>query len=352
MQEAQASCNGGGSGLPDILPTSPHVNFPRRPSFSLQLYDRFVQDNSDMASAPHNLMVMDIDIPDSTPGVPPSADDAILASVPLSSRPSINAPRDVKDASKTKNPGKREPIDDPRLINHAKKPASADLTPSDRPSFPGQRSTQPSSSSSSLPPAPPPSAIVHRYNSKDLPPFVVQVQSTQESGLSHPLHISRIVSQIFPREILETKKIGRNKILVQTNTYEAANRLASNSSLASHNLSAFIPSYKVLRAGIVRDVPQDFPVDHLNESISSPIKILEIHRLNRRLKVDNEVRYVASRTICLKFAGQSLPRYIYLFNCRYPVLPFIPKTRICFLLFQGWTFEQVLQKSSALLVLW
>jgi len=142
-----------------------------------------------------------------------------------------------------------------------------------------------------------------------------------------------VVSQIFPRDILEIKKAGRKKVLVQTNTYEAANRLVSNNSLTSHNLRAFIPSYKVLRTGIIRDVPQDLTIELFRESISSPIKILELHRLNRRMKIDSEIRYVPSRTVCLKFAGQA-PRFIYFFNCRYSVYPFIPKTRICFSYFR------------------
>jgi len=52
------------------------------------------------------------------------------------------------------------------------------------------------------------------------------------------------------------------------------------------------------------------------------------------MKIDNETRYVPSRTICLKFAGQALPRFIYLFNCRYSIYPFIPKTKICFSCFR------------------
>jgi len=68
------SCDSGGSGPSDTLPTSPHVSFPRRPSFSLLLYDRFEQENSEMISDNHNSMDIDIDTPDATPGVPPSAD--------------------------------------------------------------------------------------------------------------------------------------------------------------------------------------------------------------------------------------------------------------------------------------
>jgi len=47
-----------------------------------------------------------------------------------------------------------------------------------------------------------------------------------------------------------------------------------NKSLSSYNLKVFILSYRVLRCGIVRDVPQDIPADILKESIASPIKIL------------------------------------------------------------------------------
>jgi len=155
-----------------------------------------------------------------------------------------------------------------------------------------------------------------------------------ESSIIHPLHISKTISQILPRDILEIKKVGRGKVQVFLKSFDAANKLASNSSLASHNLKAFVPSYRILRAGIIRDIPQDFSPDILKEVISSPLKIIEIHRLNRRIKVGNEFQYVPSRTICIKFAGQSLPPYIYFYNCRYPVYPYVPKARICYACFR------------------
>jgi len=48
--------------------------------------------------------------------------------------------------------------------------------------------------------------------------------------------------------------------------------------------------HQILRTGIVRDVPQDISMNLLKESISSPVKILEIHRLNRRVKIKNEFK--------------------------------------------------------------
>jgi len=100
--------------------------------------------------------------------------------------------------------------------------------------------------------------------------------------------------QIFPCEILEIRKLGQGKVLVQLNSYESANRLVNNNSLAASNLKAFISSYRVLHSSIVRDVPQDVSLELLKDSISSPIKILEIHCLNHRLKSDNMCLLVPS----------------------------------------------------------
>jgi len=169
-----------------------------------------------------------------------------------------------------------------------------------------------------------------KYGSKDPPPYTVQVQSLDESSSIHLLHISKIVSQILPRDILEIKKIGRGKVHVFLKSADSANKLASDASLDDHNLKAFVPSHRILRTGIMRDISQDFSIEVLKEMISSSSKILEIHRLNRRVKVGNDYQYVLSRIICVKFAGQSLPSFIYFYNCRYPVLPFVPKARISY----------------------
>jgi len=68
-----------------------------------------------------------------------------------------------------------------------------------------------------------PSLSSLRYTNKDRLPYVIQVQLTLESTSPHPLHISRILSQIFPREILEIRKLGFGKVLVQLSSYETAN---------------------------------------------------------------------------------------------------------------------------------
>jgi len=116
--------------------------------------------------------------------------------------------------------------------------------------------------------------------------------------------------------------------------HDAANKLVASEQLAVHKLRAFIPTFRVLRAEVIRDVPQNVSLEALKELTSSPIKILEFHRLNRRVKLDGEIKYLPSRAVCIKFAGQFLPSHVNIFNCRYSVSPFIPKTRICFSCFR------------------
>jgi len=333
MQGAQASCNGGGSDPPTIPPSLSLPKVIPRPSFSLELYNRFADNN--IPSSPsltplpdESHSPMDLDSEDIATGVPPPADDAITIASSPSTDACITTPSAHETMRVNKASTKRAITTDSPSTSLLKKPSPSSSS--------DKSSTRDSScidSASAVPPPPNTSSSL-RYNNKDKPPFIVQVQSTLESSPPHPFHISRILSQALPREILEIRKLGPGRVLVYLNSYESANRLANNNSLTTSNLKAFIPSYRVLRSGIVRDIPQDVSLEMLKESISSPIRILEIHRLNRRFKNGNEIQYVPSRTICVKFAGQSLPRFIYLHNCRHSVSPFIPKTRICFSCFR------------------
>jgi len=72
-------------------------------------------------------------------------------------------------------------------------------------------------------------------------------------------------------------------------SYEV-NKLVFNNSLSSHNFKAFISTRRILRIDIIRDISQDFSVNQLKDSISSPHKVLEVHRLNRRIKIESEFK--------------------------------------------------------------
>jgi len=103
-------------------------------------------------------------------------------------------------------------------------------------------------------------STIFKYTNKDRPPYIVQVQAMNDadSPVMHPLRISKLLSQIFPRDIVEIRKTGRSRVIAEMRSLDSANRLISNEQLSVYKLKAFIPLHKVLRTGILRDVPQDW----------------------------------------------------------------------------------------------
>lgn len=180
--------------------------------------------------------------------------------------------------------------------------------------------------------------IKTKYFRNDLPPYVVQVQSVDSEDLdnartlSHPLWISQAVTQCVPNDVLSIDKTGRGKVVVHLSSYHAANRLIEDRSLALKKLKALTPSppHRAFRNGIIRGVSQDLDLDNVQSSIVSPVKIAQISRLNRKIRDGDFYRFVPSRSICIKFTGQQLPRFISIFKVRHEVLPFIPQVKVCF----------------------
>jgi len=335
MQEASASCAAGD----DSDPPDPHLSFPlRRPSFSIELYNRFSQDALN-ASLPDNPSVNNNISDDMDFETDADADIDVLAGAPPTrgsdgcsvghniTRNSTTQEGNAKTERKRAN-GDCDSVKE----GSAKKISTRKISSEVASSYDAiSAAITPNASPSTY-------SIVSsiKYNNNDRPPFIIQVQPVDDADVTsfHPLHISRILSQISPRDIVEIRKTGRSRVIAEMRNREAANRLIANDQLLLQKLKAFIPAHRVLRTGIVRDVPQDFSLERLREATTSTIKILEIHRLNRRTKVEGEIKYLPSRTLCVKFAGQFLPHHVSICNCIFPVLPFIPKARICFACFR------------------
>jgi len=122
-------------------------------------------------------------------------------------------------------------------------------------------------------------------------------------GYTYPLLISKLLSKITYADIKEIKKIGRRKILAKMFSASAANKLINNPILEKENLKAFIPAYRTLRIGIIKDMPQHIDNDGIQEYLDSPCKVIEVRRLNRKVRINGEIKFLPSRTVCIKFAG-------------------------------------------------
>jgi len=212
MQEASASRRGLRNLEPDPDPNFPNLSSQSsttyysppppvppisRPSIALELYERFAQTS---ASINTNETEDDVAMTDMT------SDDPSF--VQYQSPVTKTFPNDDTSGLKVRKRNNQSLIENTSSNKKTSTRVSTNtdndpVLPIDRPI---DNSSQPDKTAPNL-------TSVFRYCRRDKPPFIVQVQPIQESDSTnlHPLHISRIISQIFPRGILEIKKMDEIK---------------------------------------------------------------------------------------------------------------------------------------------
>lgn len=177
--------------------------------------------------------------------------------------------------------------------------------------------------------------ITNKYGSNYQGPFDVFVQSnSKESTSLYPITVGRCLSASTKQDIIEIKKLGYSKVLIQMKTREAANKLINNPILKAKALTVYIPTFRTTRQGIIRNVPLDITEEEVKTEIISPFDIAKVRRLNRKnhgssSSDSSTVSYIPSRTVAVSFKGQSLPKYIFLRKVRYEINPFVSSISMC-----------------------
>lgn len=142
--------------------------------------------------------------------------------------------------------------------------------------------------------------------------------------------MARVVARIASDKILEVKSSGRNKVAVHFSDRAAANNVLSNIAIKDNGLSAFIPAFRVLRTGIIKNVPLDVSDEDIIRNFISTYKIGSVKRLNFRTRTEGELITTPSQTISIKFRGQLLPGSVKYLHVNFPVLPYFPRVLMCF----------------------
>ncbi|XP_070169673.1 uncharacterized protein [Polyergus mexicanus] len=165
----------------------------------------------------------------------------------------------------------------------------------------------------------PDTVLNNRYTKSCQGPFEIVITSTGAANTSiHPLTVGRLLSSTLKKDIAEIKKLGFSKISAQFKSREAANNLINNPILNANNLIAYIPSYRVSRQGIIRNVPLVLAESTIKEEIDCSVGINSVRRLNRKV-IDSSTRsvsYAPSKSIAIIFEGQDIPQFLYLYMVR------------------------------------
>lgn len=205
---------------------------------------------------------------------------------------------------------------------------------------------QPASTIKSAPAASPPTPAlpsdqIHRkvYNDSDSAPYIIHVQKDQISpndGTSiHPISFGNFLKNQSYKNIVNgsVKRIGRNRISLAFNNFKEANNFLNDSKLIQFHYKAFIPSFNVVRMGVIKGVPTDWSLDEVKNNINVPVGcgcVLRIRRLNYKAIVDGSPLWKPSQTVVVTFDGQILPKRIFMCFNSLPVDLYVYPTVQCF----------------------
>lgn len=177
------------------------------------------------------------------------------------------------------------------------------------------------------------------YINTDCSPFVVHVQKIQDApndGTSiHPISFGNFLKKQSYKNIINgsVKRIGRNRVSLSFSHLEDANKFLNDKKLTECKYKAFIPSFSVMRMGIVKGVPVEWSLEEVMSNVSVPLgtgKVIKVRRLNYKTMVDGSAVWKPSQTVVLTFDGQVLPKRIFMCYNALPVDLYIFPTIQCF----------------------
>lgn len=115
-----------------------------------------------------------------------------------------------------------------------------------------------------------------KYHHNDSPPYIVHFRHITDTSAEriNSLNVSRVIHKVFKHEILEVKSHGRLVVAASFTKVDAANAIINHSVLKENNLTASIPAFRIMRTGLIKNVPDDISDDEIIESFESPCKII------------------------------------------------------------------------------
>lgn len=177
------------------------------------------------------------------------------------------------------------------------------------------------------------------YNELDAPPYIIHVQKIQSSDndgtILHPITFGNFLlkNKIYNVVNGSVKRIGRNRMSVSFTNYLDANSFINNSIITENNYKAYVPSFNILRIGVIKGVPTDWSPEEIMSNISTPVgcgKIVKIRRLNYKTIVDGSPTWKPTQSVVVYFDGKVLPKRIFICYNSLPVDLYVFPTIQCY----------------------
>lgn len=145
-------------------------------------------------------------------------------------------------------------------------------------------------------------------------PYYVYVEHEEKNiGNYHPLSIARDIYNQKVDGIQKIERKGKNRVCIVFKSLTSANSFLESNKLNHNGYITYIPSHLVSCKGVVKYINPSISEDDLMKYTTANVQILSVRRINRRVKVNNEIQWIPSSTVLYTFGGTMLPRYISIF---------------------------------------
>lgn len=201
-----------------------------------------------------------------------------------------------------------------------------------------QEKKEPSNTGNSKMPS---SNLIRVFQEDNKGPYTVWIRPilpAEGSGQNQAKSLSPFkVGKLICKKYININYIcSKQKSTVEVNFKYAqdANSLVNDPLMESNNLRAFIPSFRLVRRGLVKGIDEDIPEEEIKEHMESEFKVLNVMRLNKRNRdpnrQENDPKWLASKSVVITFSGQSLPREVFLHKIRIEVEPYLVLPTVCY----------------------
>lgn len=162
------------------------------------------------------------------------------------------------------------------------------------------------------------------YKPTDKGPFIIIMEKDNISDIQ----TGKRLNELNFKNITNIKKTAQNRLKVQTNDINTANRILKNPTLANiDKIKCFIPNSAVTTVGVIRNIDLDMTEEEILNNATCDCRIIEVERMSRW---DSEnLISVPSKNIKITFRSSKLPEIFKIYFAPRRVDYYIPKPMLC-----------------------
>ncbi|XP_022831899.1 uncharacterized protein LOC111360253 [Spodoptera litura] len=147
-----------------------------------------------------------------------------------------------------------------------------------------------------------------------------EVIVTSLNNLPKPIAMAKLLRSENIKDILKIKYKSSYKMTIHLQTKDDAKKIIENKKLKDMGLRCQLVHDMSTSYGIVKGIDLDLDEEELTNILNAEAEILAIKRLKR---LTPEGNWIDCESVRVSFKGNVLPQYIYAYDCRFKVDPYV-----------------------------